>query len=128
MRFRHVALLSVAALIAVAAGAAGLALQNSPRNADADWPTYNRDLAGTRYSPLTQINTNNVATLKQVWSYRLRPEAGVVARLSASLRVPRRFFRKSPYRREWRHVHAVRKPRGCTRAGDRQGDLAIRVE
>ena len=35
---------------------------------------YNRDLAGTRYSPLTQINTTNVARLTQAWSYRLRPE------------------------------------------------------
>ena len=42
-----------------------------------DWPTYNRDLAGTRYSPLTQINTKNVSTLVQAWSYRLRPEPGV---------------------------------------------------
>jgi quinoprotein glucose dehydrogenase len=39
----------------------------------ADWPTFNRDLAGTRYSPLTQINTRNVAKLKQAWSYRLQP-------------------------------------------------------
>src|SRR5262249_48901388 len=38
---------------------------------------YNRDLAGTRYSPLTQINTTNVASIKQVWSYRLRPAPGV---------------------------------------------------
>src|SRR2546423_7423028 len=56
----------------------GTAQKNNAR-ADADWPTYNRDLAGTRYSPLTQINTTNVANLKQAWSYRLRPEAGVVA-------------------------------------------------
>lgn len=33
---------------------------------------YNRDLGGTRYSPLTQINTKNVGNLKQVWSYPLR--------------------------------------------------------
>jgi glucose dehydrogenase len=38
-----------------------------------DWPMFNRDLAGTRYSPLTQITTANVATLSQVWSYRLQP-------------------------------------------------------
>ncbi len=37
----------------------------------ADWPTYNRDLAGTRYSPLMQINTDNVGTLRQAWSYAL---------------------------------------------------------
>jgi len=43
---------------------------------DRDWPTYNRDLAGTRYSPLTQINTSNVSTLVRAWSYRLRPEPG----------------------------------------------------
>lgn len=36
---------------------------------------YNRDLAGTRYSPLTQINTRNVAKLTRAWSYRLRSEA-----------------------------------------------------
>src|SRR5258708_1595225 len=41
----------------------------------ADWPTYNRDLASTRYSPLTQINPGNVAKLTQAWSYRLRPDA-----------------------------------------------------
>jgi len=29
---------------------------------------YNHDLAGTRYSPLTQITTKNVANLKQAWA------------------------------------------------------------
>ena len=37
----------------------------------ADWPMYNRDLRGSRYSPLAQINTRNVASLKQVWTYPL---------------------------------------------------------
>jgi len=32
---------------------------------------YNRDLAGTRHSPLTQINTNNVARLTRAWSYKI---------------------------------------------------------
>lgn len=41
----------------------------------ADWPMYNRDLAGTRYSPLTQINTSNVAKLKQAWSFKLNARA-----------------------------------------------------
>jgi quinoprotein glucose dehydrogenase len=36
-----------------------------------DWPTYNRDLAATRFSPLTQISTGNVARLEQAWSYFL---------------------------------------------------------
>src|ERR1041385_8748913 len=39
-----------------------------------DWPTQNRDLAGTRYSPLSQINTKNVGQLKQVWTFRLRSD------------------------------------------------------
>lgn len=44
----------------------------------ADWPMYNRDLAGTRFSPLTQINPKNVATLTKAWAYRLQndPAAG----------------------------------------------------
>src|SRR5713101_8353519 len=37
-----------------------------------DWPTYNRDLAGTRYSPLTQINTKNVGKLAQAWTIRVK--------------------------------------------------------
>jgi quinoprotein glucose dehydrogenase len=38
-----------------------------------DWPLYSRDLASTRFSPLTQINTQNVAQLRQAWSYRPEP-------------------------------------------------------
>lgn len=41
-----------------------------------DWPRYARDLAGTRYSPLKQINTRNVTKLEQAWSFRVRPEGG----------------------------------------------------
>jgi quinoprotein glucose dehydrogenase len=41
----------------------------------ADWPMYRRDLAGTGYSPLVQINTRNVATLTQVWTYGLQSDA-----------------------------------------------------
>jgi glucose dehydrogenase len=32
-----------------------------------DWPTYSRDLAGTRYSPLTAIDTGNVGALEIAW-------------------------------------------------------------
>jgi len=35
-----------------------------------DWPLYSRDSASDRFSPLTQINTTNVAQLKQAWTYR----------------------------------------------------------
>src|ERR1700735_2512566 len=40
-----------------------------------DWPMYNRDLAGTRYSPLTQINTKNAAKLTKAWTFRLDARA-----------------------------------------------------
>lgn len=39
---------------------------------DGDWRTINRDLAATRYSPLDQINRENVTQLEQVWSFPLR--------------------------------------------------------
>jgi glucose dehydrogenase len=42
-----------------------------------DWPMYSLNLAGTRYSPLTDINTTNVATLTQAWSVRLTQAARV---------------------------------------------------
>src|SRR6185503_4462910 len=32
---------------------------------------YNRDLGGTRYSPLTQVNADNVSNMKLAWSYKL---------------------------------------------------------
>jgi quinoprotein glucose dehydrogenase len=47
-----------------------LAQTKSPSRADGDWPMFYRDLAGTRYSPLTQINVSNVNRLKLAWSYR----------------------------------------------------------
>src|SRR3954468_18359910 len=55
------------------AGSAALPCLNA--QAGADWPTYNRDPASTRYSPLTQINTKNVAKLATAWSYGLKSEA-----------------------------------------------------
>jgi quinoprotein glucose dehydrogenase len=41
-----------------------------------DWPRYARDLEGTRFSPLSEIDTGNVEQLEQAWSFRLRPEGG----------------------------------------------------
>jgi len=36
---------------------------------DGDWPTYNRTYAGDRYSPLKEINTSNVTSLRTVCTY-----------------------------------------------------------
>jgi glucose dehydrogenase len=46
---------------------------------DADWPMFNRDLAGTRYSPLTQINTANVGALAKVWTYPFHREGKAIS-------------------------------------------------
>src|SRR5262249_26014639 len=40
-----------------------------------DWPMYSHDLSATRFSPLTQITSKNVAKLVPAWTYRLRSEA-----------------------------------------------------
>src|SRR5215471_3352270 len=37
--------------------------------AQTDWPVYGHDSGGSRYSPLTQINTTNVSRLKPAWQY-----------------------------------------------------------
>jgi quinoprotein glucose dehydrogenase len=39
-----------------------------------DWPSYNHDMASTRYSSLTQINAKNAATLKSAWTFSLKGE------------------------------------------------------
>ena len=41
-----------------------------PRDAIADWPVYGRDAGGSRYSPLAQIDRDNVKQLKVAWTYR----------------------------------------------------------
>ena len=40
------------------------------RKSDSEWPTYGRDPGGSRYSPLTQINRDDVKNLKVAWIYR----------------------------------------------------------
>ena len=54
-------------------------VQNAPSRAfvlaekseePSDWSSYGRTAAGTRYSPFTQINRENVGELKPVWTFR----------------------------------------------------------
>jgi quinoprotein glucose dehydrogenase len=52
--------------------------------ADRDWPMFNRDLAGTRYSPLKQIDAANVSKLTKAWQYRFNREGKTITGLSAS--------------------------------------------
>jgi glucose dehydrogenase len=51
-------------------------LSDGPGN---DWPMYRGSYAGTGYSPLTQINRQNVAKLAQAWTYRLQGDAPAAA-------------------------------------------------
>ena len=80
----------VVALAVVAIAVTASAQKNRPTPAQ-EWQTYNHDLAGTRFSPLTEINTGNVAKLAQAWSYK---------------------FPAPPGRRTWRRPW-WRRPRPC---------------
>ena len=53
------------AVVALAVAAAGAGLAQSQKAGvvpPGDWQTINRDVAATRYSPLTQINTSRRTT------------------------------------------------------------------
>jgi quinoprotein glucose dehydrogenase len=68
-------------LIALVAGISVCAVVASAQQKKAatpaqEWQTYNHDLAGTRFSPLTEINTANVAQLQKAWSYSPPPAPG----------------------------------------------------
>jgi quinoprotein glucose dehydrogenase len=62
---------AVSAALLVLAGAG-----RAPRPAATpaqEWRTYDHDLAGTRSSPLTEINASNVAKLAKAWTYNFPP-------------------------------------------------------
>jgi quinoprotein glucose dehydrogenase len=52
----------------------------SMAGAQNDWPTYGHDLAGTRYSPLKQINSANVAQLVRAWTYHMAADTTAPSR------------------------------------------------
>ena len=41
-----------------------------PSTQAGEWPHYNADLRGTRFSPLSQINADNFRTLKLAWRFK----------------------------------------------------------
>ena len=53
-----ISIAAITILAAVSLGAASALAQT----ADTDWPAFNGTYTGDRYSPLTQIDTKNVAT------------------------------------------------------------------
>jgi quinoprotein glucose dehydrogenase len=40
------------------------------QSGDGEWPNYHRDLASTRYSPLSQITRENVSQLTTAWTWK----------------------------------------------------------
>ena len=69
---------AVASLGILLAGRVGLT-QRPASTPGMEWPMYRHDYAGTGYSPLAQITTKNVATLREVWTYNLQSDARVPA-------------------------------------------------
>jgi glucose dehydrogenase len=41
-------------------------------HAQADWPGYGRDKGAQRYSPLSQVNTENVSKLVPAWTFSMQ--------------------------------------------------------
>ena len=69
---------AIMAAVLVQSGGAqqqGAVRQAATPRQSGDWPLYRHDPAGTGYSPLTQITTENVGNLTQVWTYRLQSDA-----------------------------------------------------
>jgi quinoprotein glucose dehydrogenase len=50
--------------------AAASSQTGQPSTANGEWPTYNADLKGTRYSPLAQIDASNFAKLEVAWRFK----------------------------------------------------------
>ncbi|MEP6764670.1 MAG: PQQ-binding-like beta-propeller repeat protein [Gemmatimonadaceae bacterium] len=73
--FAFSALMFVGCLMGTGSSKPGLMGSGSQQNdatvPAADWPTFNRNLAGDRFSPLTEINRTNVAQLNVVCRYAL---------------------------------------------------------
>ena len=67
--------LSGGAVLAVLSAQSSGAQQQTLQLAGTDWPMYRHDQVGTGYSPLTQIDAKNVASLTEVWTYRLQSDA-----------------------------------------------------
>src|SRR5882672_11261050 len=64
-------------LLFEAKGAVAASAQRPAATAAQDWPTYDHDLAGTRFSPLTEISAGNVAKLEKAWTFNFpRPPGG----------------------------------------------------
>ena len=84
---RHITTVSLAALLLTVVGCGspdGAGTGGSAAIADADWPAYGRDQGGTKFSPLTLIDRNNVTQLDVAWTWDT--DEKVIAGPSAPIR------------------------------------------
>ena len=90
-----------------AAALAGLLLTSSAglvhaAPPDSEWPTYGHDYGDSRYSPLARITPANVAGLKPVWTFHMKPPGardGFAASEDTPLVVKGVMFVSTPYGR-----------------------------
>ena len=59
----------VAAALWMTAGTSGQS-NGMPSTKKGDWPSYNADVRGSRYSPLDQINADNFGKLEVAWRFK----------------------------------------------------------
>jgi quinoprotein glucose dehydrogenase len=71
-----VLLISITAILPAGKPSGALPNAMSHDLVSGEWPQYGNTLAGTRFSPLTQVNRGNVKKLRLAWTYR----TGVVQR------------------------------------------------
>ena len=76
MKSTCIAALGLAMLLSACGGGGGGGTGAPAANAG-DWPSYNRDLSSTRYSPLTQITPQNASSLHHICTVKLK-EAGAL--------------------------------------------------
>ena len=80
LRWTLAAAAVVVAMMAITAGVSGQIFLGAPppqgpwagqpSTKDGEWPHYNGDIRGTRYSPLDQINTSNFSKLEVAWRFK----------------------------------------------------------
>ena len=56
-------------VVAAATALVGGVVAQTVNRAGRDWPSPQGDPGGTRFSTLTQINTNNVTNLTRAWTF-----------------------------------------------------------
>src|SRR5450759_4780330 len=70
--------LLAAALLILGIGQAGKVRptpDTTPKGPEQDWPFYGGDQAGTKYSPLADINRQSVSRLARAWEWTTREKA-----------------------------------------------------